>query len=173
MPECGPGYGAEELCFLQVLPGDCTPAEEECDDGPPRDDPDALPPLPRTSSYCSTIAGPSGGPRPSPKPGVASLLVHRALSPSDALHVHSYAKGDYSMAAAPSREDRAALGLDGTLSDGEKVSVWPTIRVLPLCTACACHQRCVTMAPALLSYKLICFGTRYELCPTCKWKPGP
>uniref|UniRef100_A0A3B3S3N6 [histone H3]-trimethyl-L-lysine(9) demethylase n=1 Tax=Paramormyrops kingsleyae TaxID=1676925 RepID=A0A3B3S3N6_9TELE len=120
MPECGPGYGAEELCFLQVLPGDCTPAEEECDDGPPRDDPDALPPLPRTSSHCSAIAGPSGGPRPSPKPGVASLLVHKALSPSDALHVHSYAKGDYSMAAVPSREDRAALGMDSTLSDGEK-----------------------------------------------------
>ncbi|XP_036409571.1 lysine-specific demethylase 4A isoform X2 [Megalops cyprinoides] len=31
---------------------------------------------------------------PPPKPGVASLLFHRTLSPTDALHVHSYAKGD-------------------------------------------------------------------------------
>ncbi|XP_061097279.1 lysine-specific demethylase 4A isoform X2 [Conger conger] len=48
-----------------------------------------------------------GGPNalPPPKPGVASLLFHRTLSPTEALHVHSYAKERYA-APLPTVEER-------------------------------------------------------------------
>ncbi|KAG7456674.1 hypothetical protein MATL_G00238390 [Megalops atlanticus] len=47
-----------------------------------------------------------GDPLPPPKPGVASLLFHRTLSPTDALHVHSYAKGDHCGERSPRKEER-------------------------------------------------------------------
>ncbi|KAI1883317.1 hypothetical protein AGOR_G00243950 [Albula goreensis] len=37
--------------------------------------------------------------------GVASLLFHRTLSPTEALHVHSYAKGEYCTGPPPKKEE--------------------------------------------------------------------
>ncbi|KAJ8406365.1 hypothetical protein AAFF_G00305960 [Aldrovandia affinis] len=63
--------------------------------------PRAIPPrLPPAHPPCDC-----GDPLPPPKLGVASLLFHRTLSPTDALHVHSYAKGDCGH-PPPSREER-------------------------------------------------------------------
>ncbi|KAG9333921.1 hypothetical protein JZ751_009384 [Albula glossodonta] len=44
-------------------------------------------------------------PLPPPKAGVASLLFHRTLSPTEALHVHSYAKGEYCTWPPPKKEE--------------------------------------------------------------------
>ncbi|XP_061094946.1 lysine-specific demethylase 4A [Conger conger] len=61
-------------------------------------------------------------PRPPPSPSPAHTLFQRTLSPAEALHealhVHSYAKGDYCEAEAPSREEDAPAGPQNNAKQG-------------------------------------------------------
>uniref|UniRef100_A0A8C9VGW4 [histone H3]-trimethyl-L-lysine(9) demethylase n=1 Tax=Scleropages formosus TaxID=113540 RepID=A0A8C9VGW4_SCLFO len=60
-----------------------TVAEEECTDRASHEEKSDL--HQEALGRCGMVAGPSGNFRPAPKAGVASLLFHRSLSPSDAL----------------------------------------------------------------------------------------
>ncbi|KPP72195.1 lysine-specific demethylase 4A-like [Scleropages formosus] len=98
--------------FLQVKSEDSTVAEEECTDRASHEEKSDL--HQEALGRCGMVAGPSGNFRPAPKAGVASLLFHRSLSPSDALHVHSYAKGEYCTPhlSTPSKEDTDATEME-------------------------------------------------------------
>ncbi|XP_038855573.1 lysine-specific demethylase 4A-like isoform X2 [Salvelinus namaycush] len=73
--------------------------------------------VPGPSSQSSEKAGPSEDvkpPAPANSPSPAHRLFQRTLSPADVLHVHSYAKGDYS--EGESKEMRS----DSSDSEGEE-----------------------------------------------------
>ncbi|XP_055779132.1 lysine-specific demethylase 4A-like isoform X2 [Salvelinus fontinalis] len=75
------------------------------------------PAVPGPSSQSSEKAGPSEvvkPPAPANSPSPAHRLFQRTLSPADVLHVHSYAKGDYS--EGESKEMRS----DSSDSEGEE-----------------------------------------------------
>ncbi|XP_035278436.1 lysine-specific demethylase 4A [Anguilla anguilla] len=64
---------------------------------------------------------------PPPKPGVASLLFHRTLSPTDALHVHSYAKEHY-VAPGPRLEERRPGPPPAAPANGKGADVEPVCK---------------------------------------------
>ncbi|XP_029542420.2 lysine-specific demethylase 4A isoform X1 [Oncorhynchus nerka] len=71
------------------------------------------PAVPGPSSQSSEKAGPSEDvkpPAPANSPSPAHRLFQRTLSPTDVLHVHSYAKGDYS--EGESKEDMRSNSSD-------------------------------------------------------------
>lgn len=76
------------------------------------------PAIPGPSSQSSEKAGPSEDvkpPAPANSPSPAHQLFQRTLSPADVLHVHSYAKGDYSEG-----ESKEEMRSDSSDSEGEE-----------------------------------------------------
>uniref|UniRef100_A0A673X4I1 [histone H3]-trimethyl-L-lysine(9) demethylase n=1 Tax=Salmo trutta TaxID=8032 RepID=A0A673X4I1_SALTR len=76
------------------------------------------PAIPGPSSQSSEKAGPSEDvkpPAPANSPSPAHRLFQRTLSPADVLHVHSYAKGDYSEG-----ESKEEMRSDSSDSEGEE-----------------------------------------------------
>ncbi|XP_064186711.1 lysine-specific demethylase 4A [Anguilla rostrata] len=59
-------------------------------------------------------------PAPSPSPSPAHVLFQRTLSPAEALHVHSYAKGDYCEAEAPPKEEGGAEAQAAPRNNGKQ-----------------------------------------------------
>ncbi|XP_036376768.1 lysine-specific demethylase 4A-like [Megalops cyprinoides] len=81
-----------------------------------------------TDQECADICPPQSGKHPPQGQGVAStsgnaqpahLLFQRTLSPAEALHVHSYAKGDYCEVETPAAEE-TGTGTETGTQDGIK-----------------------------------------------------
>ncbi|KAJ8375233.1 hypothetical protein SKAU_G00058130 [Synaphobranchus kaupii] len=64
--------------------------------------------------------GPGGEPRPAPSSSPPHALFQRTLSPAEALHVHSYAKGDYCEVETPPKEESRANAQTGPPNDGKQ-----------------------------------------------------
>uniref|UniRef100_A0A4W5QSC6 [histone H3]-trimethyl-L-lysine(9) demethylase n=1 Tax=Hucho hucho TaxID=62062 RepID=A0A4W5QSC6_9TELE len=80
------------------------------------------PAVPGPSSQSSEKAGPSEDvkpPAPANSPSPAHRLFQRTLSPADVLHVHSYAKGDYS--EGETNESKEEMTSDSSDSEGEEL----------------------------------------------------
>ncbi|XP_019936808.2 lysine-specific demethylase 4A isoform X1 [Paralichthys olivaceus] len=88
------------------------------------DSSDICPPEPAENQVVapsSEEAGSSVEPQPSTGCSPAQKLFQRTLSPSDVLHVHSYAKGDYGEGEALPKEEKKSEGIDNEVEKDNRL----------------------------------------------------